>query len=88
MESEATKKLRKVRTGLVVSTAMDKTAVVTTTSRVRHPKYGKIIKKTKRIHIHDEKNVLKEGDQVKFIECRPLSKLKRWRLLEVVETAR
>lgn len=88
MEENEIDKIRKVRIGIVVSTSMDKTAVIATTSRVRHPKYGKIIKKTKRLHVHDDKNALKKGDQVKVIECRPLSKLKRWRLLEVLETAR
>ncbi len=81
-------KIRKIRAGTVVSAAMDKTAVVAVTSRVTHRKYGKIIKRTKKFHIHDEENTLKNGDQVRMIECRPLSKKKRWRLLEVVETAR
>ena len=79
---------RKVRTGTVVSTSMDKTAVVATRDRVRHRKYNKIIRRTKRLYVHDNQNVLNVGDTVRVIECRPISKLKRWRLLEVLEEAR
>ena len=88
MSDQEIKKNNKVKVGVVDSIAMNKTVVVATTSRVRHRKYGKIIKKTKRLYVHDEANTLKVGDQVKVIECRPLSKLKRWRLLEVIEAAR
>ena len=79
---------RKVREGMVVSTKMDKTAVIEVVRRSRHPQYGKTVQQTKRYHTHDENNDLNEGDRVRIIETRPLSAKKRWRLLEIVERAR
>ncbi len=79
---------RKVREGVVVSTAMDKTAVVAVVERVRHPRYAKTVQRTKRIHAHDEANDARVGDRVRVQETRPLSKLKRWRVIEVLERAR
>ncbi len=76
--------LRKTRVGLVVSDKMDKTIVVSTVTRVPHPKFGKIIKVTKKFHAHDEENKAKKGDKVRIAETRPLSRLKRWRLVEVL----
>ena len=83
-----TRKLRKVRVGKVVSDKMDKTIVVAIEDNVRHPKYGKIIKRTVKIHEHDEKNECGVGDKVAVMETRPLSKTKRWRLVEIVEKAK
>jgi small subunit ribosomal protein S17 len=79
---------RKVRTGLVVSDKMDKTIVVAIERRVPHPVYGKMVTKTKRLKAHDEENSAKVGDTVRIVETRPLSKDKRFRLLEIVERAR
>jgi len=79
---------RKVRVGMVVSTKMDKTIVVAIVDNVRHPKYGKIIKRTVKIHAHDEENVCTVGDKVAVMETRPLSKTKRWRLVEIIEKAK
>ena len=79
------RKLRKVRVGKVVSDKMDKTIVVAIEDHVRHPKYSKIIKRTVKIHAHDENNVCAIGDKVAVMETRPLSKTKRWRLVEIVE---
>ncbi len=79
---------RKVREGTVVSSAMDKTAVVAVTERVRHPRYIKTVQRTARIFAHDEQNDLRVGDRVKVQETRPLSKRKRWRVVEVLERAR
>jgi small subunit ribosomal protein S17 len=79
---------RKVRDGMVVATAMDKTAVVTVTDRVRHRRYDKTVQRTTRLYIHDENNDLTVGDRVRVQETRPLSKRKRWRLVEVLERAR
>ena len=83
-----TRKLRKVRVGKVVSNKMDKTIVVAIEDNVRHPKYGKIIKRTFKIHAHDELNTCGVGDKVAVMETRPLSKTKRWRLVEIVEKAK
>lgn len=77
--------LRKTRVGEVVSDAMDKTIVVKTITRVPHPKFGKIIKRAKKFHAHDEKNEAKVGDRVSIMETRPLSRLKRWRLVEILK---
>ena len=82
---EEARKLRKVRVGRVVSNKMDKTIVVAIADHVRHPKYNKIIKRTVKIHAHDEQNVCSIGDKVSVMETRPLSKTKRWRLVEIVE---
>ena len=88
--AEATERVnaRKVREGLVVSDAMDSTVVVAVIERVRHPRYGKTVQRTKRLYVHDEKNEAKIGDRIRVIETRPLSKLKRWRLMEILERAR
>ena len=80
--------LRKVRVGMVVSDKMDKTVVVAIEDNVKHPVYGKIIKRTLKVHAHDEKNECGVGDKVKIMETRPLSKTKRWRLVEVIEKAK
>ncbi len=79
------RKLRKVRVGKVVSNKMDKTIVVAIEDHVRHPKYSKIIKRVVKIHAHDENNTCDIGDIVSVMETRPLSRTKRWRLVEVVE---
>ncbi len=80
--------LRKTRVGIVVSDKMDKTIVVAVRDNVRHPLYNKIIKKTYKLKAHDEENNAHEGDTVRVMETRPLSKDKRWRLVEVVERAK
>ncbi len=77
--------LRKVRIGKVVSNKMDKTIVVAVENHVKHPLYGKIVKRTYKLKAHDENNECQIGDKVKVVETRPLSKDKRWRLVEVVE---
>ena len=79
---------RKVREGLVVSDAMDATVIVAVVERVRHPRYGKTVQRTKRLYVHDGENEAKVGDRVRVVETRPLSKLKRWRLGEILERAR
>lgn len=76
---------RKTRSGEVISTKMDKTVVVKTVTRVPHPRFGKIIKQVKKFHVHDENNEAKVGDIVAIMETRPLSKLKRWRLIEILK---
>ena len=76
---------RKTRTGEVVSSSMNKTIVVRTVARVPHPKFGKIVKQMKKFYAHDEQNQAKPGDTVRIMETRPLSKLKRWRLVEVIQ---
>ncbi|MGB8168709.1 MAG: 30S ribosomal protein S17 [Chthoniobacteraceae bacterium] len=80
-----TRNLRKERVGQVVSTKMQKTAIVETTTRVPHAKFGKIIKQVKRFYAHDEEGKAQLGDTVRIAETRPLSKLKRWRLVEVIK---
>jgi small subunit ribosomal protein S17 len=79
---------RKVREGVVASAAMDKTAIVSVVERVRHARYAKTVQRTKRLYVHDEANDLKVGDRVRVQETRPLSKTKRWRLVEVLERAK
>ncbi|MBO5413869.1 MAG: 30S ribosomal protein S17 [Clostridia bacterium] len=79
--------LRKVMIGTVTSNKMDKTVVVSVETNVKHPKYGKIVKRTYKLKAHDEENVCQIGDKVKVMETRPLSKDKRWRLVEVMEKA-
>ena len=79
---------RKVREGIVVSEKMDKTIVVAIVERVRHPKYAKFVQRTKRLYVHDETNDAKVGDRVRVTETRPLSKLKRWRIVEILERAK
>ena len=76
---------RKTRTGEVISSGMNKTIVVRTVTRVPHAKFGKIVKQKKKFYAHDEENKAKLGDTVRIMETRPLSKLKRWRLVEVVQ---
>ena len=83
-----TRELRKVRVGKVVSDKMDKTIVVAIEDNVRHPKYGKIIKRTVKSHAHDEKNECGVGDKVAVMETRPLSATKRWRFVEIIEKAK
>ncbi len=79
---------RKVREGTVVSNAMDKTVSVAVTERVRHRRYDKTVQRTKRIHAHDETNDVNVGDRVRVMETRPLSKLKHWRIVQVLERAK
>ena len=79
--------LRKVRTGKVVSDKMDKTIVVAVVDNVKHPLYNKIVKRTYKLKAHDENNECQVGDKVKVMETRPLSKDKRWRVVEIVEKA-
>ena len=83
-----TRTLRKTRVGKVVSDKMDKTIVVAIADHVKHPTYGKIIKRTVKIHAHDENNTCGIGDTVKVMETRPLSATKRWRLVEIIEKAK
>ena len=80
--------LRKIRIGVVTSDKMDKTITVAVERKVKHPIYGKFVKKTTKFHAHDEKQECTIGDIVKIMETRPLSKTKRWRLVEVVEKAK
>lgn len=79
---------RKVRTGVVVSNAMDKTVVVRVDDQLRHPLYRKIVRRTSKLQAHDEANEVGVGDRVRVMETRPLSKTKRWRVVEVVEKAK
>jgi small subunit ribosomal protein S17 len=79
---------RKVREGLVVSSKMDKTVVVAVTDRVRHRRYGKTVQRTRKFYAHDETNDAHEGDKVRLAETRPLSRTKRWRVVEILERAR
>ena len=87
-ETETRGNARKVREGIVDSTSMEKTIVVKVVDRVRHPRYAKTVQRTKRLYVHDEQNDARPGDIVRVAETRPLSKLKRWRLVEVLERAR
>ena len=80
--------LRKQRVGVVTSTKMDKTITVSVERRLQHPIYGKFVKKSKKFLAHDEKNECNEGDTVRIMETRPLSKRKRWRLIEILEKAK
>jgi small subunit ribosomal protein S17 len=80
--------LRKTKVGVVSSSAMDKTITVKVERRLQHPMYGKFVKNTKKFHAHDEKNECGVGDKVIIMETRPLSKTKRWRLVEVLEKAK
>jgi small subunit ribosomal protein S17 len=79
---------RKVRTGIVLSDARDKTITVEVARSTRHPVYGKTVKRRTRLHAHDEANEARKGDTVRIMETRPLSKTKRWRVVEIVERAR
>ena len=88
-ETETTTRAsRKTRDGVVTSDAMDKTVVVTVTDRVRHARYNKFVMRTKKLHAHDEANDANVGDRVRVMETRPLSKNKRWRVIEILERAR
>lgn len=83
-----TKNLRKERTGVVFSNKMDKSITVAVKWKEKHPIYGKFVNKTKKYHAHDEKNECNVGDTVKIMETRPLSKTKRWRLVQIIERAK
>ncbi len=87
-EQVESRNLRRTITGLVTSNKMQKSITVTVVRRVKHPKYGKYIKKSKKYHAHDEKNDANMGDVVRIMETRPISKLKRWRLVDVLERAK
>ena len=83
-----TRNLRKVRQGVVTSNRMDKTIVIAAKFKEKHPIYGKFVQKTKKYHVHDEKKEANVGDTVSIMETRPLSKTKRWRLVQIVEKAK
>ncbi len=85
---DASRAFRKVREGVVSSASMQKTIVVTVIEKTRHPKYKKTVQRTKKLHTHDEGGLARVGDKVRVMETRPLSKTKRWRLVEVLERAR
>jgi len=84
-ENSNQRKLRKTRVGQVVSNKANKTAVVETVTRVPHPKFGKIVKQVKKFHAHDEENKAQVGDTVRIMETRPISKLKCWRIVEILK---
>ena len=84
----ATRNSRKSREGVVASASMDRTAVVVVTEQVRHRRYNKTVRRHKRLYVHDQDNDLRVGDRVRVAETRPLSKLKRWRLVQILERAR
>ena len=88
MEQPNRSNRRRIKQGRVVSDKMTKTIIVVSETRVAHPVYGKVVRKSSRFKAHDEKNEAKIGDVVRIAECRPLSKDKRWRLLEIVERAK
>ena len=81
-------KVQKSKSGTVLRHSGDKTAVVLVERRVKHPDYDKYVTKRKKFHVHDEKNTLGEGDKVKIVECRPISKMKSWKLHSVIEKAK
>jgi small subunit ribosomal protein S17 len=87
-ETTVERKRRKVREGIVVSTKMDKTVVVSVVDRVQHSRYRKTLQRTTKLYAHDEANDVREGDRVRVAETRPLSRQKRWRVVEVLERAR
>lgn len=87
-EENLSRSLRKIRTGIVSSVAMEKSITILVVTKEKHPMYGKYVKKTKKFLAHDEKNECGIGDKVKIMETRPLSKNKRWRLLEILEKAK
>ena len=84
----AERNLRKTRVGIVVSDKMNKTVVIAIEDNVKHPVYGKSIKRTLKVHAHDENNACGIGDKVEIMETRPLSKTKRWRVVEIIEKAK
>ena len=86
--TEARENVRKFREGTVTSNSMDKTAVVTVSSRKPHPRYRKSMRRSTQLYVHDEENTLNVGDRVRVSETRPLSKLKRWRIVEILERAK
>ncbi len=88
MSEAIERNLRKTRVGKVVSNKMDKTAVVAIEDNIMHPKYGKVVKRTVKFKVHDENNECNIGDKVSIMETRPLSKDKRWRLVEIIEKAK
>lgn len=88
MSEIVTRNNRKERIGIVTSNKMDKTIVVSVERKVKHPKYGKFVKRTKKFYAHDEKTECGIGDTVRIMETRPLSKLKNWRLVEILERAK
>lgn len=88
IENNVVRKERKSKIGVVSSNKMDKTITVTVERKLQHPMYGKFMKKTKKFHAHDEKNECNIGDTVRIMETRPLSKSKRWRLVEIIERAK
>ena len=85
---EARKSLRKERTGIVLSDKMEKSVTVAVKWKEKHPIYGKFVNKTKKFHVHDEKNECNIGDRVRIMETRPLSKTKRWRVVQIIERAK
>ncbi|MCD6346590.1 MAG: 30S ribosomal protein S17 [Bacteroidales bacterium] len=85
---EVKRNLRKERIGVVISNKMDKSIVVAVKRKVKHPIYGKFVNKTSKFVAHDEENTCREGDQVKIMESRPISKRKNWRLIEIIERAK
>ena len=87
-ETAESRSARKVREGVAVSVKQDKTVVVAVTSRVRHRRYRKTVQRTTKLYAHDENNDVREGDRVRITETRPLSRLKRWRVVEILERAR
>ena len=87
-ETTVERKRRKVREGIVVSTKMDKTVVVAVIDRVQHSRYRKTLQRTTKLYAHDEANEVREGDRVRVAETRPMSRQKRWRVVEVLERAR
>jgi small subunit ribosomal protein S17 len=88
IQNTATRNLRKERVGIVTSSKMDKSIVVSVERKKKHPIYGKFIKFTKKFHAHDEENQCNEGDLVRIMETRPISKTKTWRLVEIIERAK
>jgi len=88
MEEKNVRNLRKERVGIVVSNKMDKSIVVAEKKKVKHPMYGKFVNKTTKYHVHDETNDCNEGDTVRIMETRPLSKTKCWRVVEIIERAK
>jgi len=88
MEEKLVRNLRKERIGIVVSDKMDKSIVVAEKKKMKHPIYGKFVNKTTKYHVHDEKNDCNEGDTVRIMETRPLSKTKCWRVVEIIERAK
>ena len=87
-QGSVTRKVRKVREGFVVSDKMDKTVVVVVEDRVKHPLYGKVLRRTSKLKVHDESNACGIGDRVSIMETRPLSATKRWRVVEILEKAK